>query len=234
VSSLDEQTHGEDVAWGEVRSSCAARDWRRAWEAVGVDHEGGVTPGEVYIFGAARLLACVSAALFHWRAAYRTELEDRTYYHHPGLRVPPSMPPYEASWARIKAIASWRSSAKAQYAERVAPVVGVDCTTDTWAASGAMRFSMTVNGRPIEMFAPRSDEVIAGWPEPIAAPLEDLRQAMAQREPVRGTVVMSPAVARQLERMGQAAASGSTLAAACTRSTNPNPRGPAQRKRRGR
>lgn len=104
--TLDETTNPADVEWGEVRSACAAKDWRRAWEVVGTDHTGEATPGEAYIFGNARRLACVSAALRHW---YLESLgmagfggRDKTW---------------KDRYARIKVIAAWESSAAAQYAE---------------------------------------------------------------------------------------------------------------------
>lgn len=125
IPTLDETTNPADVEWGEVRSAVAAKDWRRAWEVVGTDHTGEATPGEAYIFGNARRVACVSAALLHWRDQFKMQVEGIRYeYNNRRLRsakawrdIPP-LPLYEESWTRIKAIAAWESSAAAQYVGR--------------------------------------------------------------------------------------------------------------------
>lgn len=116
--TLDETTNPADVEWGEVRSAVAEKDWRRAWEVVGTDHEGEATPGEAYIFGNARRLACVSAALIAWRgvalpipsSGLRSSLSEVREI---GARVLAR----NARWQRIKTIAAWESSAAAQYVE---------------------------------------------------------------------------------------------------------------------
>ncbi len=107
IPTLDEPTAPADLDWGEVRSACAAKDWRRAWEVVGTDHEGEATPGEVYIFGNAQRQSAVSAALRHW---YLESLSlsgfggcDKTW---------------KGRYARIKTIAAWESSAAAQHVKR--------------------------------------------------------------------------------------------------------------------
>lgn len=278
MSSLVEQTHGEDVAWGEVRSACAARDWRRAWEAVGVDHEGDATPGEAYIFGVARRMSAVSAALFHWRSERRSEIHKRMMArirHKQAKAAGPHgvapLPEYEASWARIKAIASWESSAAAQHVSRAKVVVvqdmrvtvgGVDLTyfdeSSRFTREAFDRMADTL--RAGELRIPSSvrddaravlDDLIAGlalarpvvtlpsdrtvtWVDHDGSPLEDLRRAMQsmQRSPVTCTLAMHEDVARALASHPDLRPLTQTRAERAN--LNPNPRGPAQRKRMGR
>lgn len=228
--SLDETTHGEDLDWGEVRSACAAKDWRRAWGAVGIDHEGEATPGEIYIFGAARRAWAVAPALRHWRAE-----RDAVYDEHIKQRLRSAQAWREIApldkgemWRRIKRLAGVGSSAKAQHVAALARPGAL--------LAGFKSFKATVGGVELTQFDDASQvkrEAFGRLTETMRA--GELRiPTSAQREPMSGTVVMSREVARQLKRMAQAAASGSTLAAACTRSANPAPRGPVQRKRRGR
>ena len=87
------------------RSTCAARDWRAAWGVVGTDHTGDATPGEVYLLAVARRASATAAALHHWR-----ELRERV--------VP--LGKGNVSWQRIKDIAAWESSARAQADEAAA------------------------------------------------------------------------------------------------------------------
>ena len=117
VPTLDETTNPADVEWGEVRSAVAAKDWRRAWEVVGTDHMGEATPGEAYIFGNARRLACVSAALMAWRHVEMPPGFGASVWRR--LTGPEGRfgNAYASRWARIKVIAAWESSAAAQYVE---------------------------------------------------------------------------------------------------------------------
>lgn len=281
MSSLDEQTHGEDLDWGEVRSACAERDWRRAWEAVGTDHRCDATPGEIYIFGAARRLSAVSAAMRHW---YLESLglsgfggRDQTW---------------KDRYARIKVIASWESSAAAQHVSRVKPTMGVDM------ASGHS-FSAALNGVDLtyfdesarftrEAFDRMADTLRAGevripssvqgdaravlddmltkgsaerletlpgnmrmtWVDHEGSPLDDLIRA-ANQPRMSGTLVMSQGTARALRNLPELrtettfgvdghrrvidALAGDQVWVVPNDfiKTNPNPRGPAQRKRRG-
>lgn len=212
--SLDEQTHGEDLDWGEVRSACAECDWRRAWKAVGTDQVGPATPGEAYILSAARRAWSVAPALRHWRAE-----RDAVYDKHIKQRLKSAQAWREIApldkgemWRRIKRLAGMESSAAAQHVSRAQP----------------RGFSViTLNGKPIGMSAPGSP-----WAVPDTPLLEDMRQVLAQRGPMRGNLTMSLDTARALANhpdlrpLTQARAERADL--------NPNPRGPAQRKRRAR
>lgn len=274
MSSLDEMTHGEDLDWGEVRSACAARDWRRAWEAVGVDHEGDATPGEVYLFGVAKGVRAVSAALFHWRSERRSEIHERMMarIRHKQAKTPgphgvPPLPEYEASWARIKQVASWESSAAAQHVSKLAVKVVQDVRitvggVELGELNAASRFTREAFDRLVDALptgglgipasvrddahavladlltkgaAERSTVALPSdmrmrWVDHEGSPLEDLRQAMELR--ATGTLTMHEDVARALANhpdlrpLTQARAERAGL--------NPNPRGPAQRKRRAR
>lgn len=102
--ALDETTDPADLDWGAIRSACDRRDWREAWGVVGTDHAGDATPGEVYLLSVARHKSATAAALHHW---YLESLllsgfgaRDKTW---------------KARFERIKGIAAWESSARAQY-----------------------------------------------------------------------------------------------------------------------
>lgn len=292
--SLDEQTHGEAIDWGEVRSACAARDWRRAWETVGVDHEGAATPGEVYLFGVAKGVRAVSAALFHWRSERRSEIDKRMMArirHKQAKAQGPHgvapLPEYEASWTRIKAIAAWESSAKAQHVSKVKPTMGVDMASGRDFSAVVNAIDLTYFGessrftreafdrlaetlRSSELRIPSSvqhdartvlDDLIAmramdrpvlalpsdmqmRWVEHEGSPLEGLRRSMAQREATRGTLIMSQDTAHALRQIpelrdlpyviDEMAGRQIFVAPNGLNPLTPNPRGPAQRKRRGR
>ena len=103
--TLDELTDPADLDWGTIRSTCAARDWRAAWGVVGTDHTGDATPGEVYLLAVARRASATAAALHHWRHVCEQRRD-----------VP--LAPGNVSWQRIKRIAAWESSARAQYVKR--------------------------------------------------------------------------------------------------------------------
>lgn len=105
MSDLSETTQGEEIKWGELRSACARKDWRVAWEVVGVDCTGQVTLGEVYIFALARRVSAVSAALRHW---YLGSLRQKKFGDGPYMTWP-------ERYARIKGIAIWESRAAAQF-----------------------------------------------------------------------------------------------------------------------
>lgn len=275
--SLDETTHGEDLDWGEVRSACAAKDWRRAWGAVGIDHEGEATPGEIYIFGAARRAWAVAPALRHWRAE-----RDAVYDEHIKQRLRSAQAWREIApldkgemWRRIKRLAGVGSSAKAQHVAALArpgallagfksfkaTVGGVELTqfddasqvkreafgrlTETLRA-GELRIPSSVQDDARAVLddlltkgaAERSTVALPSsmrmrWVDHEGSPLEDLRQAMMTlRRPVGATLTMSQDTARALANhpdlrpLTQAGAEKTGL--------NPHPRGPAQRKRRGR
>lgn len=118
--TLDELTDPADLDWGTIRSTCAARDWRAAWGVVGTDHAGAATPGEVYLLSVARHKSATAAALKAWcnvamllntrgenlgaSRATRTLLKGQLQQ--------------DSRWQRIKRIAAWESSARAQYDER--------------------------------------------------------------------------------------------------------------------
>jgi hypothetical protein len=131
------------VDWGEARSACEARDWRRAWQAVGTDNTGDATPGETYLLNKAARARATAAALYHWR-----EIRER--------EVP--LARGNVSWLRIKRIAGWSSQARAQYAKRSQYVAwdvgpGGDRTV-------VQHFRLTINGE-VQTVAALSD-----WHEP--------------------------------------------------------------------
>ena len=123
--TLDELTDPADLDWGTIRSTCAARDWRAAWGVVGTDHTGDATPGEVYLLAVARRASATAAALHHWRAEFKATVDAARNDHNAkrlrsakAWRDIAPLPLYEESWQRIKRIAAWESSARAQYDER--------------------------------------------------------------------------------------------------------------------
>lgn len=104
--TLDEPTAPADVDWSEIRSATEARDWRRAWQAVGTDHAGDATPGETYLLSKAARAKATAAALVAWR---KVEMDAGTIFiGADAARV----------WQRIKRIAGWTSQAAAQYTPR--------------------------------------------------------------------------------------------------------------------
>ena len=104
--TLDEPTAPADVDWSEIRSATEARDWRRAWQAVGTDHAGDATPGETYLLSKAARAKATAAALVAWR---KVEMDAGTIFIGADAhRV----------WERIKHIAGWTSQARAQYKPR--------------------------------------------------------------------------------------------------------------------
>lgn len=108
--TLDELTDPADLDWGALRSAADdRRDWREAWGIVGTDHTGDATPGEVYLLSVARHKSATAAALYHWRKA---EMESGTIFIGADAA---------RAWQRIKGIAAWESSARAQYDERGVP-----------------------------------------------------------------------------------------------------------------
>lgn len=136
--TLDEPTAPADVDWSEIRSATEARDWRRAWQAVGTDHTGDATPGETYLLSKAARAKATAAALVAWRDAL---LEPRLAPHRRAFdplnadhveRQPQfeqrhrkamtseahALDAHGESWQRIKRIAGWTSQARAQYDER--------------------------------------------------------------------------------------------------------------------
>lgn len=104
--ALDELTDPADLDWGAIRSACDRRDWREAWGIVGTDHVGDATPGEVYLLSVARHKSATAAALWQWRKA---EMESGTIFIGADAA---------RAWRRIKGIAAWESSARAQYVKR--------------------------------------------------------------------------------------------------------------------
>jgi hypothetical protein len=104
--TLDEPTAPADIDWSEIRSATEARDWRRAWQAVGTDHAGDATPGETYLLSKAARAKATAAALVAWR---KVEMDAGTIFiGADAARV----------WERIKRIAGWTSQAAAQYKPR--------------------------------------------------------------------------------------------------------------------
>lgn len=141
--SLDEPTDPADLDWGTIRSSCARRDWRAAWGVVGTDHTGDATPGEVYLLSVARHKSATAAALHHWRKA---EMESGTIF----IGTDAAQ-----AWQRIKGIAAWESSARAQaqdaadYRERMRirhSFSGMTVTVDGRELKGMSDDSFTPSG----------------------------------------------------------------------------------------
>ena len=124
--SLAEVTDPADLDWGALRSAADdRRDWREAWGIVGTDHVGEATPGEVYLLSVARHKSATAAALWQWRAEFKATVDGARNGHNAkrlrsakAWRDIAPLPLYEEAWARIKGIAAWESSARAQYDER--------------------------------------------------------------------------------------------------------------------
>lgn len=113
----------QEIAWSELRSACHRKAWREAWEIVGTDHTGDATPGEVYIFGVAREVRAVTAALKAWReAALPAQAlmlrQAETASDVETIRVRRMMARKigeDAGWQRIKQVVAWESQAAAQH-----------------------------------------------------------------------------------------------------------------------
>lgn len=141
--TLDELTDPADLDWGALRSAADdRRDWREAWGIVGTDHTGDATPGEVYLLSVARHKSATAAALHHWR-----ELRERVIPLGKG----------NLSWQRIKGIAAWESSARAQYDERgnrrgrLQAAVRERTRIRRTTTHG---YTLTVDGQPISISTP--------------------------------------------------------------------------------
>ena len=134
--TLDEPTAPADVDWSEIRSATEARDWRRAWQAVGTDHAGDATPGETYLLSKAAHAKATAAALVAWRNALleprlapqrrafdplnadHVERQPQFEQRHRKAMTSEAhaLDAHGESWQRIKRIAGWTSQAAAQYA----------------------------------------------------------------------------------------------------------------------
>ena len=258
--SLDELTAPADVDWSEIRSATEARDWRRAWQAVGTNHAGDATPGETYLLSKAARAKATAAALVAWR---KVEMDAGTIFiGADAARV----------WERIKRIAGWTSQARAQYKPRASKAqrargVTFDGVDDSPLSNNILggRYS-TVN---VGDFVVADD--VESFEQALALSLADYRAADEDAAMTRGnggitgTVTIPPSASRSIAAMlatqarltGGAAMSvereGDTItitpssdmirwqrpdpAAAtshvgiATHATNPNPRGPQTRRR---
>jgi hypothetical protein len=119
--TLDEPTAPADIDWSEIRSATEARDWRRAWQAVGTDHTGDATPGETYLLSKAARAKATAAALVAWRqdahVLYSSALANRDALPQTSAHALRELATC-AAWQRIKRIAGWTSQARAQYKPR--------------------------------------------------------------------------------------------------------------------
>jgi hypothetical protein len=119
--TLDEPTAPADIDWSEIRSATEARDWRRAWQAVGTDHAGDATPGETYLLSKAARAKATAAALVAWRqdahVLYSSALANRDALPQTSAHALRELATC-AAWQRIKRIAGWSSQAAAQYKPR--------------------------------------------------------------------------------------------------------------------
>lgn len=240
--ALDESTAPHDLDWGEVRSACAAKDWRRAWEVVGTYHEGEATPGEVYIFSNARRASCTSAALMAWRSQAlplqtamlryveaSSDVETHTVRKSIALKLGTNEP-----WTRIKGIAAWESSAAAQYSDEA-----VQCSKH--AHDWALRvecMEMSVGGVPIRGMAGDGagyyDESAHITPEMIArvAAMRGEGETNGAMSTTRNPFVAfnDAEVLRELSKI-RAMSTTTRDALARFGLNNPAPRGPARRRR---
>lgn len=159
----------QEIAWSELRSACHRKAWREAWEIVGTDHTGDATPGEVYIFGVARQVRAVTAALKAWREAalpaqtiMLRQVETASDVETLSVRRMMARKIGEdAGWQRIKRVAAWKSQAAAQHDPHVIER----------RAAAVMRLAMgsgariTVGGRGMTMYE-RGEAVIVDDPVP--------------------------------------------------------------------
>lgn len=207
---------GEAIDWGGLRSACARKAWREAWALVGVEHDGDPTPGELYIFGAARPVLSMAAALRGWY------LESEMM---PGVDKPTV---WVARWQRIKGIARWESqTARAVEAQRaykkaklegwLAQIVHHDLSApagpfflsafdmDLERAANIAAGALRLNDRPLERFELEPIRIEPGhqaW-ETSGDPLGDLLRARDAAERITGDfIVMGHNVARALIQFG--------------------------------
>ena len=244
--SLAEVTDPADLDWGALRSAADdRRDWREAWGIVGTDHTGDATPGEVYLLSVARHKSATAAALHHWR-----ELRERVIPLGKG----------NLSWQRIKGIAAWESSARAQYDERGNRRGRLQAAVrERVVRPAAIQFSdMHLGGRystinvgdlviiddPVEAYQRSEDDAMTRGNGGVVGVLNNpYLSAAANRGEITGTVTTPPStsttIAAALERYAsmtgntmnvQADASGRIVVT--PRNTNPAPRGPQTGKRR--
>jgi hypothetical protein len=52
--------------WGSLRSACARRSWMEAWDIVGLDHDGDLSPQEVYLLNSAKEAGTKNTCLALW------------------------------------------------------------------------------------------------------------------------------------------------------------------------
>lgn len=231
--TLDELTDPADLDWGALRSAADdRRDWREAWGIVGTDHTGDATPGEVYLLSVARHKSATAAALHHWR-----ELRERVIPLGKG----------NLSWQRIKGIAAWESSARAQADEAAAHRERMRIRRTTTHG-----YTLTVDGQPVGVSTPHMvggpfgrsatraiiddpadpDPELYGNGRGVVGVLNNpYLSAAAQRGEITGTLSIAAAT-RTIADVRAATRETSRQIDAMTRSLNPAPRGPQPRRRR--
>ena len=237
--SLAEVTDPADLDWGALRSAADdRRDWREAWGIVGTNHTGDATPGEVYLLSVARHKSATAAALHHWRKA---GMESGTIFIGADAA---------RAWARIKGIAAWESSARAQYDERgnrrgrLQAAVReqlVDAARD--AATQARLYGRGIStprmvggpfgGDTFEALRQRGedDAMTRGNGGVVGVLNNPYLSAAAQHGEITGTLSIAAAT-RTIAGVRAATRETARQIDAMTRTINPAPRGPQPRRRR--
>lgn len=229
--TLDEPTAPADVDWSEIRSATEARDWRRAWQAVGTDHTGDATPGETYLLSKAARAKAAAAALVAWRKVEMPLRMARIDERHENGGLAPDLMrnglhnlARTEGWQRIKRIAGWVSQARAQYNRRGVPYAAWDVSS-RGDRPIVQNFQLMINGEVQNVTVPQgwgemhdrlADQLQAAMPaglSPGYRVIDDFRQeyqGIPPAEPVvltrgnggiTGTVTIPPSTSRSIATM---------------------------------